>query len=171
MRPAKLSLEHRQAISAGLQGRVVTAETRRKIGLANSIALKGKKVPEAVKAKIRSTHRRLGIMPPCSGRGAANPHWKGGPAVIKQTLGYRMSRANTILKYKYGITLAEYEAMVSAQDGKCKICRYERKLYIDHDHATQKIRGLLCRGCNCAIGFLGDSIESLQRAIEYLQQL
>ncbi len=41
---------------------------------------------------------------------------------------------------------------------------------LDHDHTTGKFRGWLCSSCNVAIGSLGDTVESLQRAINYLRK-
>lgn len=71
---------------------------------------------------------------------------------------------------KYGLTEAAYDAMVAAQGGRCAVCRrtprYE--LVPDHDHATGQLRGLLCHGCNAGIGYLGDTVEAVERALEYL---
>jgi hypothetical protein len=81
------------------------------------------------------------------------------------------------LKANYGITLDEYEAMVQSQDGKCAICgrvpegkHNQGSLHVDHDHRTKKVRGLLCSHCNRGLGFLGDSVETLLRAAEYLAE-
>ena len=43
-------------------------------------------------------------------------------------------------------------------------------LHLDHDHDTGEFRGWLCMGCNMSIGQLGDNLEGLQRAIEYLKR-
>lgn len=54
--------------------------------------------------------------------------------------------------------------------GHCAICsRYCDVLCLDHDHATGRIRGWLCRTCNAGIGQLGDTLEALQRAVRYLE--
>lgn len=80
------------------------------------------------------------------------------------------------LQRKYGLTIAEYEAMVAAQNGVCAICLKPptkgngKKLCIDHCHTTGKIRGLLCCACNSAIGNMEDSIERLESAKEYLRK-
>ena len=73
---------------------------------------------------------------------------------------------------KYGITLEDFEAMEKAQNGLCAICFEPEKenqvLSVDHDHKTNKVRGLLCGNCNRGIGNLKDSPAVLYRAIEYL---
>ncbi|MCI4340485.1 MAG: endonuclease VII domain-containing protein [Thermoplasmata archaeon] len=50
------------------------------------------------------------------------------------------------------------------------MCRREKKLVVDHDHKTEKVRGLLCAGCNGSLGKLGDDVEGLERAIAYLRR-
>jgi protein-arginine kinase activator protein McsA len=53
----------------------------------------------------------------------------------------------------------------------CYNCgRTDKKLVFDHDHETLKHRGWLCDNCNRSIGMLGDTIESLERAIKYLKE-
>ena len=53
--------------------------------------------------------------------------------------------------------------------GKCNICsKPEDTLCVDHCHKTGKIRGLLCFDCNTGLGKLGDDVQSIQRAIDYL---
>lgn len=75
---------------------------------------------------------------------------------------------------KYGVSLAQYDAMLKVQDGKCAICmapeaeQHNGVFHVDHCHATGQVRGLLCRGCNHIIGTVKDNPETLQRAINYL---
>ena len=83
---------------------------------------------------------------------------------------YRDYKRRWDLKNKYGITLEEYNEM--AKDG-CDICgktSEENKscLIVDHDHETGKLRGVLCTVCNTGLGKLGDNVEGLTRALEYL---
>lgn len=70
----------------------------------------------------------------------------------------------------YGITLEQQEGMKISQDGKCAICLEEKKLVVDHCHASGRVRGLLCHSCNKAIGFLKDDMDRIARAIDYLQR-
>ncbi len=75
---------------------------------------------------------------------------------------------------RYGITTLEYNQMFNQQEGKCKICHkhqseLDHSLNIDHCHESNRVRGLLCRKCNTALGSFKDSIELLKSAMEYLK--
>jgi hypothetical protein len=74
------------------------------------------------------------------------------------------------LRKKYGITLDRWLEMIAAADGRCEICDREGDLCVDHCHETGKVRGVLCRGCNAAIGRLGDTAERVERALNYLKR-
>jgi hypothetical protein len=74
------------------------------------------------------------------------------------------------LKSVYGINPDEYKVIYKSQDGRCAICKKKDKLVVDHDHATKKIRGLLCHHCNLVLGHSKDTVQILKNAIEYLQQ-
>lgn len=76
------------------------------------------------------------------------------------------------LKRFYGITLEYYNDLLTAQGGLCALCRDppdKEMLVVDHDHATKKVRALLCRRCNQGLGMLGDNVAGLIKALEYLQ--
>lgn len=63
------------------------------------------------------------------------------------------------LKRMYGMTLGQYDEMVENQNGVCMICEkpeINRRLSVDHDHKTGKVRGLLCCRCNFALGIVED---------------
>lgn len=81
---------------------------------------------------------------------------------------------------KYGITLVEFNSMLSEQGGACAICRnpedVDKKrngrpdaLSVDHDHATGRIRGLLCSGCNRMLGIMNDDPNLIRSAAAYLE--
>jgi len=79
-------------------------------------------------------------------------------------------RLRARLLHYYGLTLEEWHAMLISQSGRCALCCDPMKdPHTDHDHETGAVRGLLCSGCNTALGRLGDSIEGLERAIAYLR--
>lgn len=101
---------------------------------------------------------------------------KNNPEKVRQRWQSRsyLTRLDHHLRGKFGITLAEYNDMLEKQDGLCAICgqppRGQRRLGVDHCHETGKVRQLLCHPCNSGMGLLGDNIETLQRAIAYLEK-
>lgn len=83
---------------------------------------------------------------------------------------------NRLLKAKYGITSDEYDALLASQGGKCAICgtteesiKDGRAMPVDHCHATNAVRGVLCSSCNRAIGLLNEDPDRLDRAALYLR--
>ena len=94
--------------------------------------------------------------------------------VLKSNEEVKVAAKRRMLKYRYNITLEEYEEMYIKQNKKCAICKdnYElgghKGLFVDHDHETMKVRGLLCRKCNSAIGQLNESRDILIEAVKYL---
>jgi hypothetical protein len=79
------------------------------------------------------------------------------------------------LKRNFNITSEDYNNLLEKQNNKCAICESEysgRKDYsnfcVDHDHITNRIRGLLCGPCNMLLGNANDSLEILKSAIGYL---
>ncbi len=80
--------------------------------------------------------------------------------------------AQLMRRHHYGIEEPEFQALLTAQGGRCAICReqFAKTPSVDHDHVTKRIRGLLCRNCNCGIGLLKDSPLVLRAAAEYLEK-
>lgn len=80
------------------------------------------------------------------------------------------------LQRMYGITSEDYAEMFEAQGGVCDKCKrpppnHRKKfLAVDHNHETGQVRGLLCDNCNRGIGLLGDTVESLTDAVNYLKK-
>jgi len=78
------------------------------------------------------------------------------------------------LKYRFGITVEQFAILSTACDGICQICkqpesRKNRRLSLDHDHATGRLRGFICCRCNLLIGRATDDPELLERAAFYLR--
>lgn len=73
---------------------------------------------------------------------------------------------------KYDISLDQFNQMCQDQEHKCFLCDKipKGKLVVDHDHSTGKIRGLLCRSCNGALGVLGDSLSKINKVVQYLEK-
>ena len=84
------------------------------------------------------------------------------------------------IEWQYGITMERRDEMLAEQDG-CGICHRPdpgaRDWHTDHDHACcpgtkscgKCVRGVLCRGCNTAIGLMNDDALLLVRASTYLE--
>jgi len=75
----------------------------------------------------------------------------------------------------FGLAMEQYRQMVAAQGGRCALCSSAETgraegWYVDHDHETDQIRGLLCLTCNSGLGLLGDSPERMLRAAEYIEK-
>lgn len=68
----------------------------------------------------------------------------------------------------YHLTLDQYYALEESQDFVCAVCKEDCELHVDHNHSTQKVRGLLCMGCNMGLGNFKDNLVKMQQAIEYL---
>lgn len=83
-------------------------------------------------------------------------------------------RRESNLRRKYGLSLAEFSVMVTAQGGGCAICGTAvnpdgYSLAVDHCHDTGRVRGILCGPCNKAIGLLRDDPALLREAVRYLE--
>ena len=77
------------------------------------------------------------------------------------------------LKRDFGIDLLVYNNMFEEQYGVCAICGKvdrDKRLAVDHNHLTKKVRGLLCGDCNRGLGIFKDQIFLLQKAISYLEK-
>jgi hypothetical protein len=75
---------------------------------------------------------------------------------------------------RYGIGKPTYDLLMQACDGKCSIClrpfTEECVPYIDHDHQTDIVRGLLCNRCNRSL-FLIEDFDRLRRMLNHIQRL
>jgi len=94
-------------------------------------------------------------------------YWEFNKVRLNEKAGWRRLKSN------FGITKEDYETLFEAQHGVCASCGKSepngRRLAVDHDHDTDKIRGLLCTNCNTGIGLLGDTLDGLRKAEKYLE--
>lgn len=73
-------------------------------------------------------------------------------------------------KARYGLTPEEVEAMLAAQGGVCAICEgTPERPAVDHDHATGKVRGILCTGCNIKLAPV-ENVIFRAAALRYLER-
>ena len=88
----------------------------------------------------------------------------------------RLHKRKCWLLRGYGITLEEVGEILANQGGTCAICRKQVtdprgfSPHVDHDHATGKVRGILCLTCNAGLGSFHDDPDLLRSAIRYLEE-
>lgn len=97
--------------------------------------------------------------------------------IIAEKQAYAKRNPKKILHWnlaKYGVSADQFEELVVLQDGKCAVCGGKpnggkKRLCVDHNHTTGKLRGLLCDCCNRGLGLLKDNPNILEKAIAYLR--
>ncbi len=164
----KLSTEHKAAIKLGSIGSINAGKFKKgqkgwsagTVGLLHN-PLKGKKMPEAWRQKLCKPKS-------ITYKGEKNHSWKGGD----------FARKDRMLIKQYGITLKQYQDLFISQDNRCGICgKYQEKnpsrsqvFHLDHDHASGKVRGILCQPCNLGLGLFKDNIQTLENTVSYLKK-
>lgn len=87
---------------------------------------------------------------------------------------YTEDRKMSVRLRQYGLTLEQYEEMERTQGGACAICRRQcptgRRLAVDHDHKTGKVRALLCFKCNAAEGALDGRPDLAEALAAYMRR-
>lgn len=78
-------------------------------------------------------------------------------------------------KQTYNITIEEYLQLIIDCDNKCIVCNTSFKdntknRHVDHDHATGKVRGILCGNCNIALGLLKDNPNTISNLLDYINK-
>ena len=99
---------------------------------------------------------------------AAREKYRNKPETKERIRNYRLLQ-------NYGITNQDYEQMLEDQGFCCAGCGLnqnilEKKINVDHDHITGKVRGLLCGSCNRALGLIKDNLETLVKLQKYLEK-
>jgi hypothetical protein len=93
----------------------------------------------------------------------------------RKTEKYREMKWRAGIRRFHGWTAERFEQVLATQGGCCAICRTDqpggkKRWYIDHDHKTDEVRGLLCHRCNSMLGFSLDNPETLVQGAEYLRK-
>lgn len=87
-------------------------------------------------------------------------------------------RKEKSLKIHHKIVYANYKALLEQYDYQCMICKkkldpiskkYDSMACVDHCHASNSIRGILCKDCNSGLGYFRDKVENLRQAVRYLE--
>lgn len=85
------------------------------------------------------------------------------------------TRKNMLIR-EYGLTMVEYQELLSRQNGQCAICRTSDwggshgTSCIDHDHKTGVVRGILCHSCNVTLGLIKDNKEVAMNIVAYIEK-
>lgn len=95
---------------------------------------------------------------------AATKRWR------ERNPGWEQRERETAWMRLYGLEPEKFYRLKEKQEGRCAICDETpapaRELDVDHDHTTNRVRGLLCRRCNLLLGLV-DRV-SIERVIGYL---
>ena len=155
-RPLPLRLENMKAI-----GEKKTCSTCKQVLGLNDFH-KNKAMPDGLHSQCKTCNNK-----------ARSLHKKRFPEKAKN---WRIKNPHYTLK-KNGVDVSadDFHKLIDEQNGLCAICGHkplpkEKRLSIDHDHKTNKVRGLLCSNCNAGLGMFKDDIDFLNSAIRYLNK-
>jgi len=90
--------------------------------------------------------------------------------------GWKRRHRSAKLKINYGITMADYDRMLTEQKGACAICggtqdkAFPWRLVVDHDKDTGRVRQLLCSPCNLGLGSFTHNPQTMRSAVAYLEK-
>jgi hypothetical protein len=74
---------------------------------------------------------------------------------------------------KYGLSRFDYWRLLAKQNNRCAICgelQNGRALHLDHCHTSNKVRALICHGCNIAIGMIKEDAQTARAIADYLDR-
>ena len=101
-----------------------------------------------------------------SGKTGLQPKCKKCSAEIRK----KYYKPHEFMRRKFKLSTEQYADLMAVE--ACQVCGQDfgDKKCIDHCHATEKIRGVLCHKCNTALGLVGDNVQVLSKLIRYLEQ-
>lgn len=106
-------------------------------------------------------------------RGNKAHQWKGGHKTPGSEAWAKI-RIQTSVSQSGGLpvqaTIPEVMSAYEKSNGACEVCGSSKRICLDHDHKTGKLRGFLCNNCNHALGNVGDCPETLRGLAEYLER-
>lgn len=97
---------------------------------------------------------------------------------LREEPDYAWRQYEQTLLWKYGMSRSDFEWLFDAQSGKCAGCLRPivkerlgtgKSVCVDHCHLSGQVRGLLCAGCNVAVGAAGDDYQVLERLSRYVK--
>jgi hypothetical protein len=85
-----------------------------------------------------------------------------------------LNRYETMIKKKYGLSVEDYLNIVTKQNNRCAICgrepKWGKKLVLDHNHKTGKVRGMLCDLCNMLVGMRENNNNLFEKTDKYIKE-
>ena len=131
------------------------------------------KDPEAVRRYFRERGRVQYRLHPERFRAASRKYHANNRETILANYSPLRNRAWR-LQHEYGITLKEWNRMLARQGHRCAICRADspgtsKGWHTDHNHVTGRVRGILCKNCNTALGLLGDDRQAVLKRIKIIK--
>lgn len=165
------ALEHRRLLS---EKDAILQEIERLTSVGVTDTEPSKQCPRCDAAFQRSAKSKNPYCPSCYNQYRKNRYANGvGVLAPEQARDAHLQRS-------YGITAEQYKEMFVVQDGKCAICHMEetridprtkrvKYLHVDHCHETGKVRGLLCSGCNLALGAIKEDPSVAESMIKYIK--
>lgn len=105
---------------------------------------------------------------------AANPEMAAAQR-LRARLRKMQRKTENSLKFNYNVTADQYARLSESQDNLCAICRKPndtartKRLFVDHNHTTGRLRALLCHSCNAGLGYFKEDPALFLRAVAYLK--
>ena len=72
-------------------------------------------------------------------------------------------------KQRYALDTSSFARLLATQSNQCAICRSPEPGCVDHCHVTGRVRGILCRSCNIALGQFRDDPRIVLAAAAYVE--